>query len=138
MADELYAWSDDFSVGNSVIDEQHKQLVNMTNEFYAVSQMGGFPAKVQFLKTIQGAVKYVNTHFSTEEEIMSKVNYPEFDVHKKQHEDFVATVTKQIKVFESEDNPNPSDFIRFLSDWVAQHIANSDKKYVPYIAKLER
>jgi len=138
MADELFPWSDDFSVGNSVIDEQHKELVKMTNEFYAVSRMGGFLAKVQFLKTIQGAVKYVNTHFSTEEEIMSRVKYPEFNVHKKQHEDFVAAVTEQIRMFEHEDNPSPSDFIKFLSDWIAQHIADSDKKYVPYIAKLKR
>ena len=136
MADELVAWSDDFSVGNEVIDAQHKELVMLTNEFYAGCQMGGMMAKVYFMKTIQGAVLYVKTNFSTEEEIMQKAGYPEFDAHKRQHEDFVAEVTQQVQMFEKEDNPDPAEFVKYLMNWVLQHIAASDKKYVPYIAKL--
>ncbi|MDR1250908.1 MAG: bacteriohemerythrin [Treponema sp.] len=138
MEDELVAWSDDFLVGNSVIDGQHKELVRMTNEFWAGCQIGGVVAKVYFMKTIQGAVLYVKTHFSTEEALMKKANYPNFDTHKKQHEDFVAEVTQQIQVFEKEDNPNPSQFVEYLMNWVLHHIAESDKKYMPYIAGLEQ
>lgn len=138
MADELVAWSDDFLVGNEQIDAQHKELVTMTNEFYAGCQMGGVMAKVYFMKTIQGAVRYVKTHFATEEEFMQKVNYPDFDIHRKQHEDFVAEVTTQIQVFEKEDNPDPADFVKYLMDWVMQHIADSDKKYMPYLAGLDQ
>ncbi|GHV93702.1 hemerythrin [Spirochaetia bacterium] len=138
MADELVAWSDDFSVGNSTIDEQHKELVRMTNEFYAGCQMGGVMAKVYFLKTIQGAVRYVRTHFSTEEEIMQKANYPGFDAHKQQHENFVAEVTQQVQLFEHDDNPDPAEFVKYLMNWVLQHIANVDKQYMPFIAQLEQ
>jgi hemerythrin len=136
MADVLVEWSDDFLVGNEEIDSQHKELVEMTNEFYAGCQMGGVMAKVYFMKTIQGAVLYVKTHFSTEERIMREVNYPDLDAHKKQHEDFVSAVTRQIQVFEKEDNPNPSEFVKYLMDWILQHIAETDKKYMPFIAKL--
>jgi hemerythrin len=138
MADELVAWSDDFLVGNGQIDEQHKELVKMTNEFYAGVQMGGVMAKVFFMKTIQGAVHYVKTHFSTEEEIMLKADYPYFTDHKKQHEDFVTEVTQQVQNFEREDNPDPAGFVRYLMDWVLLHIAETDKKYVPYIARLNQ
>ena len=138
MADELVAWSDDFLVGNEQIDAQHKELVRMTNEFYAGCQMGGVVAKVYFMKTIQGAVLYVKTHFSTEEAIMEKAVYPDYEIHKKQHEDFVAQVTAQIQVFEKEDNPDPAGFVKFLMNWILQHIADSDKKYMPYIARLNQ
>ena len=134
MADELVTWSDDFSVHNETIDAQHKELVRMTNEFYAGCQMGGVMAKVYFLKTIQGAVNYVKTHFATEEEIMQKAQYPEYEVHKKQHEDFVSHVFQEVKIFEEHDNPDPAGFVKFLMNWVLNHIAESDKKYVPYIA----
>jgi hemerythrin len=136
-ANVLVEWSDDFLVGNSQIDCQHKELVRMTNEFYSGVQMGGVMAKVYFMKTIQGAVNYVKTHFSTEENIMRQVNYPYFEAHKKQHEDFVAEVTRQIQVFDKEDNPDPAGFVKYLMDWVLRHIAASDKKYMPYIAGLE-
>ena len=137
MADELVAWSDDFSVGNKKIDGQHKELVRMTNEFYAGVQMGGVIAKVYFFKTIQGAVLYVKTHFATEEEIMLKVAYPLFDEHKRQHEDFVAEVTRQVRILEKEDNPDPAGFVKYLMEWVLRHIADSDKKYAPYIVGLK-
>jgi hemerythrin len=136
MADELVEWSDDFLVGNRLIDEQHQELVRMTNEFYAGCQMGGVMAKVYFMKTIQGAVRYVKIHFSTEEEIMQKAAYPDYESHKKQHENFVAHVLQEVKVFENEDNPDPAGFVKYLMDWVLQHIAASDKRYVPYIAGL--
>jgi hemerythrin len=137
MADELVAWSDDFSVSNKKIDGQHKELVRMTNEFYAGVQMGGVLAKVHFMKTIQGAVQYVKTHFATEEEIMEKVNYPNFAEHKQQHEAFVNEVAHQVENFEKEDNPDPAGFVKYLMDWVLQHIADSDKKYQPFIAGLD-
>jgi hemerythrin len=137
MPDTLVDWNDDFSVGNLQIDAQHKELVKMTNDFYAGCQQGGIIAKVHFMKTIQKALQYIKTHFATEEEIMERVRYPEYEVHKRQHEDFIAEVRGQIAVFETEDNPNPSGFVQYLMNWVLQHIADSDKKYVPYIARLD-
>jgi hemerythrin len=136
MADELVAWSDDFLVENETIDTQHKELVRMTNEFYAGCQSGGIMARVYFFQTIQGAVHYVKTHFSSEEEIMQKAGYPEFDAHKKQHEDFVVHVTEQIGILENNPEHNPADFIKYLMDWILQHIAESDKKLVPFIRNL--
>jgi hemerythrin len=130
----LIEWNDEFSVQNNELDEQHKELVKMTNDLYTGCQMGGIMAKVYFLKTVQGAVHYVKTHFATEEKIIQEIGYPEFDAHKKQHEDFVAHVTEQVRILDREDNPNPTDFVKFLMDWIVLHIANSDKKYVPYIA----
>jgi hemerythrin len=135
MADELVAWDDCFLVGNEKIDAQHKELVRMTNEFYAGVQMGGIVAKVFFMKTIQGAVQYIKTHFATEEEVIQNAEYPLFEEHKKQHEDFVAEVGRQIQIFETEDHPDPAGFVKFLMDWVTQHIANSDKKFAPYICR---
>ena len=136
MADELVTWSDDFLVHNATIDEQHKSLVKTANEFYVHCQEGGILAKVYFLETIKSTLHYVKTHFSTEEEIMQKANYPEFAEHKKQHEDFILHVQEQIKNFENHDNPDPAGFVKILADWILKHIAASDKSYIPYIAKL--
>ena len=137
MADELVTWSDDFLVGNSTIDTQHKELVRLTNEFYAGVQMGGLVAKVYFMQTIKGAVQYVKTHFTDEEALMQKAGFPQYEEHKKQHENFVAEVTQQVKAFESEDNPDPAGFVEYLMNWVLKHIASSDKMYSPYVSKLE-
>ena len=137
MANELVTWSDDFLVGNSTIDTQHKELVNMTNDFYAGVKMGGLVAKVYFLQTIKGAVNYIKNHFQDEEALMRKAEYPDYEEHKKQHEYFVNEVTLQIKNFEKEDNPDPAGFVKYLMNWILNHVGHSDKKYSPYISKLE-
>jgi hemerythrin len=137
MKKELISWSDDYSIGYKIIDDQHKELIRLTNEFYEGCQMGGVVAKIHFFKTVQGAIQYIKTHFATEEEIMKKVGYPAFDTHKKMHEDFILKVVQQVRAFESEDMPDPIGFIKFLMEWILKHVANADKLYIPYLAKLE-
>ena len=136
MADELVAWSDDYLVGEENIDAQHKKLVTITNEFYVGVRMGGVVAKVYFIRTVQEAIRYMKTHFSTEENIMRKVRYPFFEEHKKQHEEFAAEVARQVRIIEDEDNPDPAGFVLFLMNWILEHIADSDKKITPYIDNL--
>jgi len=137
MANELIPWSDDFLVGNKDIDTQHKELVRLTNEFYAGVQMGGLLAKVHFMQTIKGAMQYIKTHFVTEEEIMQKIKFPPLEEHKKQHEEFVAEVSQEIRFFEENDVPDPEGFVKYLMDWILNHVANSDKNITPYLTKLD-
>ncbi|MDR2966215.1 MAG: bacteriohemerythrin [Treponema sp.] len=136
MAKGLISWSDNYSVGSKVIDDQHKELIKLTNEFYEGCQVGGVIEKVSFFNTVQGAINYIKTHFATEEEILRKVEYPALDAHKKMHEEFIFKVVEQVRAFEQEDRPNPIDFIKFLMEWIMKHIANADKLYMPYLAKL--
>ena len=134
MAGELIVWTDDFLVGEESIDTQHKELVRLINEFYAGVQMGGIMTKVFYMQTIKGALHYIKTHFSNEESIMQKIEFPFYKEHKKLHEDFVAEVTHELKVFEDQDNPDPTDFIKFLVCWVSKHIADADKKMTSYLS----
>ena len=134
--DKLFEWNDDLLVGNKSIDTQHMELVQLANDFHAGIQSGGLMAKVYFLQTIKGAVQYVKTHFENEEKIMQEIEYPFINEHKKEHENFVSQVSSQIHNFEKEDNPDPTGFDKYLMDWILNHIANSDKKYSPYLEKL--
>ena len=133
MADNLVTWSDAFLVGDKLVDSQHKELIGMINDFYAGVQMGGVMAKVYFLQTIKGATNYVKTHFASEEELMQRIKYPLFKEHKKLHEGFIAEVTKQVKIFEKDTNPDPAGYVKYLMNWVLNHVAESDKKFSPYL-----
>jgi hemerythrin len=138
MANGAIAWNENYSIGNRIIDDQHKELFRLTNEFYEGCLMGGVITKVYFFNTVQGAINYIRTHFATEEEILRKIEYPAFVTHKRMHEEFIIKVLEQVRAFEHEDMPNPIGFIRFLMEWIMKHIANADKLYIPYLAKLEQ
>ena len=67
---------------------------------------------------------------------MQKINFPFFEEHKKQHEAFIAQVTSEVQNFEKEALPDHAGFVKYLMNWILNHIANSDKKITPYLAAL--
>ena len=127
-------WQEAYSVGSTLIDNQHKGLVEMTNMLFQGCER--HDEVLSFMSTIQKAVNYAKTHFATEEKFMQKTNYPDYAVHKAQHESFVAEVLKQVKNFE-EGSCAPIDFALFLKNWLLNHIAVSDKKYSPYLKNIK-
>jgi hemerythrin len=135
MDDTLIIWESKFLVDCEVIDNQHKGLVDMTNDLLQGCKAGNGKADVAFIKTVRKAAEYAQIHFSTEEKYMLQVEYPDFAAHKKEHEALVAEVVNQIKAFEENRN-DPRVFAGFLKDWLMNHIAVSDKKYAPYLKGL--
>jgi hemerythrin len=137
MGDSLLHWDHSFLVNFEIIDTQHKGLVDMTNELILGCESGQVTQDVLFIKTLRKAVEYAQVHFTTEEKYMRQVNYPDFAVHKKEHEAFVSEVAKQLKAFEENRN-DPAVLVGFLKDWLFTHIAVSDKKYAPYLTGLSQ
>jgi hemerythrin-like metal-binding protein len=90
------------------------------------------------MSAIRGMVDYVGYHFSTEEKIMERVNYPEYKIHKKEHSDFVKEVLRQVQDFQAGQKVSANDLVLFLKDWVLAHIAVCDKKMGIYLIKLKR
>ena len=136
MDDDSVVWDDAFSVNFELIDNQHRELVRMTNTLFMGCKMGNTAADVVFMKTIRSAVEYAQTHFYTEEKFMTQADYPDFAVHKAEHEKFISTVINAVKEFE-EGNSEPLSLARFLKQWLLNHIAQSDKKYAPYLERFK-
>ena len=135
MDEDSVVWDDVFSVGFEPIDNQHKELVKMTNELFDRSKQGAAVADKAFLQTIKKAADYARDHFSDEDKYMVQAGFPNLSEHRKQHDDFLATVIKAMQEFET-GNTAPIELARFLKKWLLNHIAVSDKQYAPYLAKL--
>ncbi|MDR2343916.1 MAG: bacteriohemerythrin [Spirochaetaceae bacterium] len=135
----LVEWHERYSMGIPKIDEQHKELLRLTNELYASCLKGNDDeSKARFKLTIGAMVNYVSEHFSAEERLLQRVNYPGYAEHKREHDSFVKKVLEQVKEFHDGKSFVPNNFVRYLKDWILSHIAMSDKKYSEYIFKLKR
>jgi len=135
MEQDSVVWDDVFSLGFKPIDDQHKKLVLIINELFTACKEGVLAADMAFMEAIKKTLDYTETHFADEEDYMREVNYPRFNEHKKQHEEFIAAIEKTIDEFET-GNTEPIDMARFLKKWLLNHIAVTDKQYVPYLVKL--
>jgi len=134
----IVAWHDSYSVGIKLIDEQHMELINLTNRLFVACMEGQERSRNTFLDVIHETVDYVGYHFGTEEMMMGKVNYPEFSHHKNEHANFVLEVFSKVEDFKAGKILAPLSFVYFLRDWVLNHIAMSDKKLGAYLLQLHR
>ena len=137
MSEDSVIWDDAYSVDFELIDNQHKQLVKMTNELFDGCKKGVTAADEAFMKTIRGAVEYAQTHFYTEEKYMIQTNFPEMEEHVEEHKLFVKNIVKAVQNFEA-FRSDPYALARFLKEWLLNHIAKSDKKYAPYLEGINK
>ncbi|MDR2535740.1 MAG: bacteriohemerythrin [Treponema sp.] len=139
MAEEAFVvWEDRYAIGIPIVDEQHKELLKLTNDLYQACRQGDEKARERFKDAIRSTVDYVKFHFSAEEKIIEGVRYPKIAAHKQEHAGFVREVLEEVKKFESGKTFVPNAFVRFLRDWILTHIAVSDKEYAEYILRLKK
>jgi hemerythrin len=136
--DILVEWENRYSLGIPPIDEQHKKLVEMTNDLYRGCLQGDDAARRYFMDAVHGVVDYVKYHFTAEERILENIKYPDIVEHKREHEGFVKKIFEDVKSFEEGKKFVPNVFVRYLKDWILTHIAVQDKKYAEYIIKLKK
>ncbi len=122
----LISWNDNLSIGVEVVDGQHKKMIEMVNELHAAMKAREGDAVLNLI--FMGLADYTKTHFSTEEDIMLSHEYPEYDAHKKEHEDLIAQVAELRKRADRKELNITIDLLHFLRDWVKNHIMNTDKK----------
>jgi len=92
-------WTEDLSVGVDEIDEQHKELFKRINKLDSALRKG--KAKAEVLKFLEFLEEYAVTHFKTEEEFMVSCRYPEYSLHKTNHDRFKKDLAVIEKKFEA-------------------------------------
>jgi hemerythrin len=124
-----FKWSNNLATGIEKVDQQHKQLIETVNSLLEAVKNGEPKDKVD--ETIEFLSDYVITHFKTEEEVMIKHQYPEYEKHKDIHENFVKDFKELLK------KRNELSFTFKLQtkvgEWLINHIHNVDKKMAKYI-----
>ncbi|MDR2701877.1 MAG: bacteriohemerythrin [Spirochaetaceae bacterium] len=133
---EYVTWSDSYSMGVKIIDDQHKGLLDFVNDLFNHSTGNEVEEYAYFKEVIQQAVQYVKDHFQTEEKLMIATKFANYPGHKKAHDTFTLTVLKSVKDFESGKRLVLEKFAYFLKDWILTHIAVMDRQYAEYFRKI--
>ena len=128
-----YQFTKDLETGNSVIDSEHRQLIDAVNSLLDACSKG--QGRTQLLNTAQFLLNYTNKHFSDEEAIQIKNHYPDYARHKKIHDDFKKTAADFVKKIENEGPTvaNVGQINTLLGSWLLNHIKGEDKKLAAYL-----
>lgn len=119
-------WRSSFSVGNELIDNQHKMLIDIINRLYTGINKKDTQLKMQ--EIFNELVEYTKYHFNAEEELMMQNGYLHMTQHKKIHQEFVNKVnTLKLNNILTDDKLKMEVF-KFLKSWLTDHIMSEDKK----------
>ncbi len=122
-------WDDDLSVGVPSIDDQHKQLIALTNSlFQAILEGRGFVVLMDILNEL---AEYAVTHFDYEEKLMKAYGYPEAELkaHICEHDALKEQVAEYIEKCTAHEVALDVKVFNFLRDWTTDHLIETDMKY---------
>ncbi len=129
---KLLEWEASYSIGIKKLDDQHKGLLELTNE--CLIAMRENRSSEDIGKIVKRLIKYSKVHFQLEEEYMKKSGYEKLESHKAEHRRFIESVKKFKK-----DNSTDFDIISgYLMKWLINHILHSDQNYADTLNSEEQ
>jgi len=120
-------WSDELSVGNDHIDDQHRNIVQMINRLVENEEVS--MRSIDAIDALTRLMNFMREHFRDEEELMRKNGCPYLEEHVKQHRYFAEKLTE---LFVVENDELLRKTIPFLRDWLVGHLASQDMKCRSY------
>jgi hemerythrin-like metal-binding protein len=128
----LVTWSERFATSIPTVDDQHKVLFQIVNEFQEGLLAG--KAKEQLALTLNSLVDYTVKHFKTEEDFMKLHAFDGLPAHLAEHH----LLLEEVGNFKEKWTANPAsvrpmEVARFLGDWLTHHIQQMDFQYVKFL-----
>ncbi len=124
-------WTSKLETGIDAIDKQHQQLIGFVNELYEAMHQG--KGRLVVGDILSKLVRYTEYHFATEEKAFQKYGYS----GQKDHEQIHRTLVEKVKDLERRQRTEAvvvsMETLRFLNEWVTNHIAKEDMAYVPFL-----
>lgn len=130
-ADLKIEWDPAFSVDVEEIDTYQKKMFELFNELITLKQ------KKADAKAVTNLISEINDYgklfFSTEEKVLKRKKYPDFEAHSKSHRQFVRSAISLRREIAEDINNLTMEVILELRDWLVEHIQTSDSLYVPFL-----
>ena len=132
MVDQYIPWSDKYSVGIRVIDNDHRDLFSIVNELHQATENNSSVTVMS--EIINRLIKYVQGHFEREERLMAEYKYPGLSDHRIRHQDFVRLIFAARRIhIELPSRLDHKKLLLMLETWLKLHILKSDRKYLPFL-----
>lgn len=120
-------WKEEYSVGIESLDNDHKKLINLLNQFttaydYAMSE--DFEREA-----LNDLIAYTKYHFDREEQLLDANNFIGVEAHKKQHRAMISQVESFVTLYDEKGHDALTEVSVFLQQWLINHINGTDKEY---------
>lgn len=132
-------WTNEFKLGLPAIDADHRELLDLCNEFLEAAQADRAITDLAII--LDRLIQRTRAHFLAEERLLDRHGYPGFAIHKAEHERLLAQAAT-LKARYSETHQGDDlrhltvETADFLQTWLLDHICTNDRPYRPFLMSL--
>lgn len=128
---ERIEWTDEFSMGIGLFDQQHKQLLNLVNSL--IDSSGGSDDKAAVADTMAELLELAYDHFSYEEKFLLQYGYPDYEAHQQHHQDFLNKTKALSEAAQLRVTGVPEWLLIHVRQWFNHHVCEEDMKYKGFL-----
>ncbi|MBC7950400.1 MAG: hemerythrin family protein [Rhodospirillaceae bacterium] len=122
-------WTPEFSVGQKVLDADHRKLIDILNQIYDAWQEHS--STLELGRLFDELMDYTDNHFTREESKLSAHDYDDLTRHHAAHErlrELVMAFRSRHLAGQQADKLT-EEMAKFLKSWLLDHILEEDMKY---------
>lgn len=130
---KTYDFTPELETGNQLIDEEHQELIKAINDLLLACGEG--KGREEIRKTLEFLNDYIAYHFSDEEKLQRQYAYPDYENHKRYHEEYKRIVAEILNEFEQGGATVAlvSKTNQAIAGWLLNHIKKEDVKVAAHI-----
>ena len=125
-----------FSVDVDEMNEQHKQWIALINELHA--SLLDKNSDMSPEQAIKDMIDYTKLHFNHEEDLMQDIQYPDYEKHKIEHNNFISKLNKMDDDMINGTYILKTQIMSILKNWLENHICKMDKAYGNFISESKQ
>ena len=130
----LIGWKREYSIDNGLIDQQHKQLLELANHVLAINDPVAEVAELR--DNVKELFHYMEYHFDAEEQFMKEMDYPDLEQHQAIHAQLVHDMNQLLK--SARDYAELLQSLKpVMKSWVLKHIQEEDSKIGIFLKEKE-
>ena len=130
----LVRWDDKYLLGQEQVDAEHRSLFDLINDFYDAYMEDRDRNRV--LALFNRLVDYAQKHFTNEERLMVEAGYPDLDAHRQHHERLFEQIFRLNERLQDRAINPEHDTVKFLRNWLGDHIVHDDLVFGAHLARL--
>ena len=125
-----FEWSDRFLLGHAVMDETHREFVDLVNQLLTTDD-------ADLPQVLARFAAHAEAHFTQENRLMEMNDFPPRDCHIDEHQKVLASV-HQVRSLLAEGNTGiVRKLAEALADWFPSHADYMDSALSTWLVKRE-
>jgi hemerythrin-like metal-binding protein len=127
-------WRNEMSVGNDLIDQDHRYLLCLFNSIELILSDKGLRDQLPFY--FDQLLEYTQFHFDREEKIQLKSEYAGFYEHKQKHQQIIQRLEEVNEELKKGEKEVEEDLVGLVREWIVDHLIQTDKEMTSHLRKF--